>query len=151
MDIVGVVIPTGGGAWVPVSRKEFVETAPASFGGKDEVFASPEGEELWERRPADKRSKVFERFHRLDSSRHLPGNGLGLSLVRAVAELHGAGIRLTDNQPGLCVELAGFTTADKHPLRDHQSRAQDSGLSDHQFARTSLRPQNNSRTSGVLS
>ena len=32
-----------------------------------------------------------------------PGSGLGLSLVKAVADLHGATIRLVDNGPGLRV------------------------------------------------
>jgi signal transduction histidine kinase len=35
----------------------------------------------------------------------MPGNGLGLSLVSAVARLHGANIRLIDNAPGLSVQL----------------------------------------------
>jgi signal transduction histidine kinase len=48
---------------------------------------------------------VFKRFYRLERSRGMPGNGLGLSLVAAVARLHGASIRLVDNAPGLRVEL----------------------------------------------
>jgi signal transduction histidine kinase len=55
--------------------------------------------------PAKLRERVFERFYRVDDSRATQGNGLGLSLVRAVANLHGAEILLTDNQPGLKVEL----------------------------------------------
>ncbi|WP_328987920.1 sensor histidine kinase [Thiorhodovibrio winogradskyi] len=46
------------------------------------------------------REKVCERFFRLDDSRSSPGSGLGLSLVRAVAELHGATLILSDNTPG---------------------------------------------------
>jgi signal transduction histidine kinase len=53
--------------------------------------------------PIEERSKVFQRFYRLESSRSSPGNGLGLSLVAAVAALHSAPIRLSDNQPGLRV------------------------------------------------
>ena len=52
------------------------------------------------------REKVFQRFYRTDVSRSTPGNGLGLSLVRAVAKLHNAKLTLHDNHPGLCVELA---------------------------------------------
>ncbi len=55
--------------------------------------------------PADQRERVFDRFHRLESSRSTPGSGLGLSLVRAVARLHGASIRLTDNAPGLRIAM----------------------------------------------
>lgn len=49
--------------------------------------------------------KVFRRFYRLEASRTTPGSGLGLALVRAVAELHGATIQLSDNRPGLCVTV----------------------------------------------
>jgi signal transduction histidine kinase len=42
---------------------------------------------------------------RLDSSRHTPGNGLGLSLVQAVARLHKAELVLGDAGPGLAVSL----------------------------------------------
>jgi signal transduction histidine kinase len=35
----------------------------------------------------------------------MPGNGLGLSLVAAVVRLHGAHVALSDNRPGLKVEL----------------------------------------------
>ena len=51
--------------------------------------------------PAEEREKVFQRFYRLDASRTMPGNGLGLSLVAAVASLHGIEIVLDDNHPGL--------------------------------------------------
>lgn len=55
--------------------------------------------------PQDKREQVFKRFNRLDNARSTPGNGLGLSLVKAVAELHGADILLEDNNPGLKASL----------------------------------------------
>lgn len=51
--------------------------------------------------PAEKRNTVFQRFYRLDDSRTTPGSGLGLALVKAVAELHGAAVELSDNRPGL--------------------------------------------------
>jgi signal transduction histidine kinase len=53
--------------------------------------------------PEEARDKVFQRFFRLETCRTTPGNGLGLSLVAAVANLHNAGIRLEDNAPGLRV------------------------------------------------
>jgi signal transduction histidine kinase len=55
--------------------------------------------------PVEQREKVFEHFYRLDTSRATAGNGLGLSLVAAVATLHGIGISLHDNKPGLKVLL----------------------------------------------
>jgi signal transduction histidine kinase len=55
--------------------------------------------------PAEERDKIFRRFYRLDSSRTTPGSGLGLSLVVAIAELHGVTIETRDNQPGLRVDL----------------------------------------------
>jgi signal transduction histidine kinase len=48
---------------------------------------------------------VLPRFARLDESRATPGSGLGLSLVAAVARLHGAELRLEDNRPGLRVVI----------------------------------------------
>lgn len=51
--------------------------------------------------PAEDRPRVTERFVRLESSRHSPGTGLGLSLVAAVARLHEAELELRDNAPGL--------------------------------------------------
>ena len=47
------------------------------------------------------RGRVVERFVRLDPSRTVPGSGLGLSLVSAVARQHGGELRLEDNAPGL--------------------------------------------------
>ncbi|TGS16516.1 ATP-binding protein, partial [Mesorhizobium sp. M1C.F.Ca.ET.187.01.1.1] len=44
--------------------------------------------------PPGEREKVFQRLYRLDHSRSTPGSGLGLSLVRAIADLHGATIAL---------------------------------------------------------
>jgi len=51
--------------------------------------------------PAGQYEHVFKRFYRLEHSRYTPGNGLGLSLVAAVARLHGARIEMLDNAPGL--------------------------------------------------
>jgi signal transduction histidine kinase len=55
--------------------------------------------------PAAERRHVFKRFYRLERSRRTPGNGLGLSLVAAVARLHGADIEMLDNAPGLKFQL----------------------------------------------
>ena len=73
--------------------------------------------EIWEGRPVvtiadsgpgipkNEQKRVFERFYRLDRSRSSPGNGLGLSLVAAIASLHGIDFELQDNEPGLKVVL----------------------------------------------
>ncbi|HEV7613532.1 MAG TPA: HAMP domain-containing sensor histidine kinase [Steroidobacteraceae bacterium] len=47
------------------------------------------------------KSKVVERFYRGDASRGTPGVGLGLSVVQAVAKLHGTALSLSDRKPGL--------------------------------------------------
>jgi len=51
--------------------------------------------------PEADRSRVVERFVRLEQSRSEPGSGLGLSLASAVARLHGGELKLEDNRPGL--------------------------------------------------
>ncbi len=55
--------------------------------------------------PPDEFQHVLKRFYRLERSRCTPGNGLGLSLVEAVARLHGARIEMVDNMPGLRFRL----------------------------------------------
>jgi signal transduction histidine kinase len=56
--------------------------------------------------PAEFRQKVLQRFFRLEASRSTPGNGLGLSLVQAVARLHETDVVLTDNAPGLRASIS---------------------------------------------
>ena len=46
-------------------------------------------------------ANVFKRFYRLESHRGTDGHGLGLSLVKAVVELHGGTIQLTKLDVGL--------------------------------------------------
>ena len=55
--------------------------------------------------PKESRDKVFGKFVRLEESRSKAGNGLGLSLVAAIAHIHGAQITLEDNTPGLRVAM----------------------------------------------
>lgn len=55
--------------------------------------------------PEALREKVLQRFFRIEASRVAPGHGLGLSLVQAVAQLHGAELRLEDAAPGLRVQM----------------------------------------------
>jgi signal transduction histidine kinase len=51
------------------------------------------------------RDAVFTRFHRSDRSRHAPGVGLGLSLVRAIMNLHGFRLSMLDG-PGCRIQIA---------------------------------------------
>ena len=54
--------------------------------------------------------KVFDRFYRADQSRTLPGNGLGLSLVKAIMAYHQGTISIENRDHGLAVRL-GFESA----------------------------------------
>ncbi|HXW74777.1 MAG TPA: ATP-binding protein [Steroidobacteraceae bacterium] len=64
---------------------------------------------------ADK-PKVTERFFRGDASRGSPGVGLGLSIVEAVAKLHGGVLHLLDNHPGLLAQMV-LPVSDGRPGR----------------------------------
>jgi len=55
--------------------------------------------------PRDERAKVITRFYRLDRSRSLPGNGLGLPIVAAISKLHGGTFSLEDAHPGLIARI----------------------------------------------
>ncbi|MBX9701442.1 MAG: HAMP domain-containing histidine kinase, partial [Acetobacteraceae bacterium] len=70
---------------------------PAAAGAGAMVVIQDDGPGI----PAAERDRVFRRFVRLDAARATPGSGLGLALVRAVAELHGAEVALEDAGPGL--------------------------------------------------
>ncbi len=64
--------------------------------------------------PSAERKHVLQRFYRLERSRSTPGNGLGLSLVQAVVQLHGAELTLAQADPGLAIEIrfSAMATAD---------------------------------------
>lgn len=71
--------------------------------GKDvvEIYVADTGQGIGEK----DRERVLERFYRLEESRNKPGSGLGMSLVNAVANLHGGKLHLLDNKPGLLAKL----------------------------------------------
>ncbi|MFZ2109248.1 MAG: HAMP domain-containing sensor histidine kinase [Roseiarcus sp.] len=50
-------------------------------------------------------NSIFKRFYRAESARQTAGTGLGLSLVAAIAELHGLNTFASDNGPGLRIEI----------------------------------------------
>ena len=57
--------------------------------------------------PVEEHEQVFERFYRTEGARSFPGSGLGLSIVRHVAESFGGQARIIDDgQPGTSIELS---------------------------------------------
>ncbi len=91
--------PEHGGIVVAVRR----EGAAAMFEVRDSGIGIPD----------DEKDQVFQRFYRVGKSRSLPGNGLGLSLVSAVAEIHQGQILLSDTHPG--EEPPGLTVSVRMP------------------------------------
>ena len=73
--------------------------------------------------PADQMDNVTRRFFRVDESRQHPGSGLGLSLVQAVADYHGAKLSFSDNTPGLRVSVAFPATQIQAALNGNTSGA----------------------------
>ena len=55
--------------------------------------------------PLDEREAVLRRFYRGRNATTKPGTGLGLSLVGAIAHLHGYNLVLTDANPGFSAKL----------------------------------------------
>ena len=78
-----------------------VVVANENIDGKPVISIADDGPGI----PTCEYEQVFKRFYRLEHSRYTPGNGLGLSLVAAVAHLHGARIEMLDNSPGLKLKL----------------------------------------------
>jgi len=74
-----------------------IDVAVQQYGATAEISVSDNGPGINE----PEKIKVVERFYRGDASRGTPGVGLGLSLVQAVAKLHGSPLELRDNGPGL--------------------------------------------------
>ncbi|WP_321871933.1 sensor histidine kinase [Paraburkholderia tropica] len=55
--------------------------------------------------PRGERSAVLQRFFRSEHTQHLPGSGLGLSIVAAVVNLHGYSLWIEDAQPGTRISI----------------------------------------------
>ena len=55
--------------------------------------------------PIGEEDAIWKRFYRSDKSRHVEGNGLGLSIVKAVADLHGFGLTVQRLNPGCAFEM----------------------------------------------
>ena len=51
--------------------------------------------------PESEKEGIFVRFYRLDQSRNSPGSGLGLSMTKAIINLHKGSIEPESNQPGM--------------------------------------------------
>lgn len=84
----------------PAGGNICIRTAPSAAGGAV-IEMTDSGPGI----PPAEREKVFQRFYRGESSRHTAGNGLGLSLVGAIAMQHDARITLDDAGPGLRVRI----------------------------------------------
>lgn len=48
--------------------------------------------------PADKQKRIFERFYRAETSRTTDGTGLGLAMVREIAEYHGGSTGISSEE-----------------------------------------------------
>ena len=103
----------------------------SAIGDQAEIAVADNGPGI----PEAQRARVLKRFVRLEESRSQPGSGLGLSLVAAVAQLHGGCVRLEDNAPGLRVVIALPGPKLQKAVSEHQnarvgkSEADDDGCS----------------------
>ena len=58
--------------------------------------------------PDDAKELVFKRFYRTDKSRTMPGNGLGLSMVQAIVQVHKGRIEIRDTEGGGTTFVVSF-------------------------------------------
>jgi hypothetical protein len=56
--------------------------------------------------PPAERSMIFQRFYRAESGQGAAGHGLGLSIAKTIAALHGFDLTVEDNAPGARFELS---------------------------------------------
>jgi signal transduction histidine kinase len=86
--------------YAPAGGMIEVRIAPSSA-GEIAIIVTDSGPGISEAEKAH----VTERFYRGDASRGTAGVGLGLSLVAAVARLHGGALEFGDNNPGLAASI----------------------------------------------
>jgi signal transduction histidine kinase len=98
----GALVAAGATPAPPPRPAPEICVALKSAGDAIEIAVSDRGPGI----AAEDRERALQRFVRLEKSRSHPGAGLGLSLVAAVARMHGGTVRLEDNAPGLRVVLA---------------------------------------------
>jgi signal transduction histidine kinase len=94
-----------------------VEISLRSAGDTIEITVADSGPGV---APED-RKRALQRFVRLEQSRSRPGSGLGLSLVAAVARMHGGALRLEDNTPGLKAIVTLPVGEPRHPTEQPES------------------------------
>ncbi|MCP4073686.1 MAG: HAMP domain-containing histidine kinase [Hyphomicrobiales bacterium] len=83
------------------SDSSLIEVEARSLKGRVVITVADHGSGI----PDNENGKVLQRFYRLEQSRNLPGSGLGLALVSAIAKMHFASLALKDNDPGLKVVI----------------------------------------------
>jgi signal transduction histidine kinase len=66
--------------------------------------------------PESELPRLVERFYRLDRARSQPGNGLGLSIVSAIATLHGGELLLTNCARGLRASILLSSATDNQTM-----------------------------------
>jgi signal transduction histidine kinase len=96
------LVTAGAGAAPAAPPRPGIRITLARVGDAIEIAVGDRGPGI---APQD-RERALQRFVRLEKSRSHPGAGLGLSLVAAVARMHGGSVRLEDNAPGLRAVLS---------------------------------------------
>jgi signal transduction histidine kinase len=79
-----------------------IQVAIRKSGGRTTLIVEDQGAGI----PEEDRARVLEPFVRLDASRSTPGAGLGLSIVSAIARLHGAVLSIASAEPGLRLSIS---------------------------------------------
>ena len=116
-NLIDNALKYGAGAPNGRGRADRIEVAVARREGSIEIAVADNGPGI----PAADRARVLGRFVRLEASRSKPGSGLGLSLVAAVARVHGGSLELEDNAPGLRVILR-LPAADAGPVESRKDK-----------------------------